>query len=108
MTRVGIGLDKQQQIWYNTSMTKRNKMKTWKQNDKVQVIQGGSAGMTGTVRLVSPQLVGTNMGVTVVMDDGGLHDSFHPNNLKTVVGFENLVGDGPSGFDFWHDTRWCC
>ena len=23
-------------------------------------------------------------------------------------GYENHVGDGPSGFDYWHDTKWCC
>ena len=25
-----------------------------------------------------------------------------------VVEFKNHVGDGPSGFDHWHDTKWCC
>ena len=25
-----------------------------------------------------------------------------------VVEFKNHVGDGPSGFDRWHDTKWCC
>ena len=33
--------------------------------------------------------------------------SLNPNNVK-VVGFENLIGDGPSGFDYWQDTKWCC
>jgi len=23
-------------------------------------------------------------------------------------GYENHVGDGPSGFDYYHDTKWCC
>ena len=23
-------------------------------------------------------------------------------------GFQNHVGDGPSGFDYYHDTKWCC
>tara|TARA_R110002020_G_scaffold47835_1_gene136642 strand:+ start:599 stop:805 length:207 start_codon:yes stop_codon:yes gene_type:complete len=27
---------------------------------------------------------------------------------KKDKGFENHVGDGPSGFDFAHDTKWCC
>jgi len=22
--------------------------------------------------------------------------------------FQNHVGDGPSGFDYYHDTKWCC
>tara|TARA_Y100001951_G_scaffold17827_1_gene13139 strand:+ start:411 stop:578 length:168 start_codon:yes stop_codon:yes gene_type:complete len=22
--------------------------------------------------------------------------------------FQNHVGDGPSGFDHWQDTKWCC
>lgn len=25
-----------------------------------------------------------------------------------AVEFKNHVGDGPSGFDRWHDTKWCC
>ena len=23
-------------------------------------------------------------------------------------GYENHQGDGPRGFDFWQDTKWCC
>ena len=27
---------------------------------------------------------------------------------KPETEFKNHVGDGPSGFDRWHDTMWCC
>ena len=27
---------------------------------------------------------------------------------KPETEFKNHVGDGPSGFDHWHDTKWCC
>ena len=27
---------------------------------------------------------------------------------KPETEFKNHVGDGPSGFDLWHDTKWCC
>jgi len=30
----------------------------------------------------------------------------HTEKPKTE--FKNYVGDGPSGFDYWQDTKWCC
>ena len=30
----------------------------------------------------------------------------HTEKPKTE--FKNYVGDGPSGFDYWHDTKWSC
>ena len=27
---------------------------------------------------------------------------------KPETEFKNYVGDGPSGFDYHHDTKWCC
>jgi hypothetical protein len=27
---------------------------------------------------------------------------------KPETEFKNYVGDGPSGFDHYHDTKWCC
>ena len=30
----------------------------------------------------------------------------HTEKPKTE--FKNYVGDGPSGFDYYQDTKWCC
>jgi len=32
----------------------------------------------------------------------------HPEHNDGANGYENHQGDGPSGFDFWQDTKWCC
>ena len=88
----------------NKNEKRKSKMKTIKVADRVETIHGQKT--VGVVRVVSPQLTGTNMGLSV-KTDGGETVSLNPNNVK-VVGFENLIGDGPSGFDYWQDTKWCC
>ena len=99
----------------NDSSLKGTHMKTqttkqWKIGDRVTAIQGYHKGTPLTIKWVrTDETVSVNVGVTVVTDDGRTL-SFHPNNLKfgnfNLTGQPaNYVGDGPSGFDYYHDLR---
>ena len=37
-----------------------------------------------------------------------LAEEHHPEHNDGANGYENHVGDGPSGFDFYQDTKWTC